>query len=131
MPAALDPRIRGVASFSGLSPWRSSPATADGGNRRWSDWHALVPKLALFEGREDEIPVDYDDLLQLIAPRPCLIVAPTRDRDHDVAAVRACVDRARAAWTSGGLEFETPDDVSRFQRDQQLRVLEWLGELSR
>jgi len=128
--AALDPRVTGVASFSGLAPWRWPPSPGSGGNRRWSDWHALVPKLALFEGREEEIPADFDDLLRLVAPRPCLVVAPTRDRDHEVEAVRACVDRARDAWPSDGLVLETPDDVGRFQRDQHQRVLEWLAGLT-
>jgi pimeloyl-ACP methyl ester carboxylesterase len=85
--AALDQRVSGVACFSGLPPLRrgNDDARATGGLVRFWQWHALAPKLGLFEGREADLPYDTDDLLRLIAPRPCLIVAPAGDRDHPVA----------------------------------------------
>ena len=127
-----DERIAGVACFSGFAPLRTANdnARATGGLARLWKWHALVPKLGLFEGREADIPYDYDDLLRAIAPRPCLIVAPERDRNHPAGEVRACVERARGAWPEDaaepGLTALYPDDTGRFQSAQHAVFLDWL-----
>ncbi len=128
--AALDERLAGVASFGGFTPMRTDTAAATGGLRRLWQWHALIPRLGLFDGSESEIPVDYHDVLALVAPRPCLVYAAQRDRELDPAAVSECVDRARKAWSSQGapeaLEFHSPDDIGRFQRSQHELLLRWL-----
>lgn len=134
--AALDARVAGVASFCGFTPLRTgSRDEPTGGNRRLWEWHALQPKLGLFEGREAAIPYDFDHVLSLVAPRPCLVVAPERDRHATFAEVVACVGRARAAGASGGrdagLTLSTPDDTNRFQRDQHRVFLDWLDRVSR
>jgi pimeloyl-ACP methyl ester carboxylesterase len=135
--AALDQRVSGVACFSGLPPLcrGNDDARATGGLARFWQWHALAPKLGLFEGREADLPYDSDDLLRSIAPRPCLIVAPARDRDHPVDHVRACVERARCAWPEGpaatGLTALYPDDIGRFQSAQHRMLLDWLPRLAR
>jgi dienelactone hydrolase len=130
--AALDARVAGVASFAGFTPFRTDrDAKPTGGIRRFWEWHGLLPKLGLFHGREAEIPHDYGDLLALVAPRPCLIVAPQRDRHADFAEVAACVERARQAWpTAGGrnaLAWLSPDDFSHFQNPQQEMFVDWLS----
>ena len=131
----MDPRLASVACFAGFTPLRTdTDARSTGGIRRLWEWHALAPRLGLFHGREQDIPYDYDDVLALIAPRPCLIVSPTRDRDATFADVCACVGRAARAWegagTGQGLTHQCPDDISRFQRDQHDRFLAWMGELT-
>jgi dienelactone hydrolase len=133
---ALDGRLAGVASFCGFTPLRTDTSDrTTGGNRRLYLWHALLPKLGLFEGREDSIPSDFEDVLPLIAPRPCLVYAPRRDRDATLADVTACIDRARPAWAGAGnsknLTLLTPDDVNRFQSGQQQLFLDWLGDVAR
>ncbi len=133
--AALDQRITGVASFCGFTPLRTDTNDKPtGGNQRLYQWHALQPKLGLFEGHENEIPYDFDDVLRLIAPRPCLVYSPKRDRDADFDEVAACVDRARKAWTSvdkaDALTQLTSDDINRFQRPQQDATLEWLDQVT-
>ncbi len=132
--AALDDRIAGVACFSGLFPRRRpGDARATGGLERFWKWHALVPKLGLYQGREEAIPYDYDELLRAIAPRPCLIVAPQRDRTVCLESVRDCVERARPAWRETadqpehGITVRYPDDIGRFQADQHQLFLDWLA----
>ena len=102
-----------------------------GGIRQLWEWHALQPKLGLFHDREADIPYDFDDVLALIAPRPCLIVSPQRDRFATHADAVACVSKAREAWTTRGaagqLTHLTPDDISRFQKDQHSQLLDWLN----
>jgi len=128
--AALDERISGVASFCGFTPLRTdTDAKSTGGIRRLWEWHAVQPLLGLFDGREAEIPYDFDDVLTLIAPRPCLIYSSRRDRDADFEDVKVCVDRARTAWQATSqaenLIHLAPDDVNRFQADQHSAFIEW------
>jgi dienelactone hydrolase len=132
--AALDERIAGVASFAGFTPLRTNTdEKVTGGNRRWWELHALQPQLGLFHGRESEIPYDFDDVLSLIAPRPCLITAPRRDRFADHEEVVSCVNRAKAFWKEAGkpqnMTLATPNDISRFQAAQQDRFLEWAKQV--
>lgn len=131
---ALDDRIAGVASFCGFTPLRTdTDAKPTGGIRRLWQWHALQPRLGLFQGREAEIPYDYDDVLRLIAPRPCLVVSPTRDRLADCNDVVACVERAREAWVAEGaslaLVHMVPDDTNRFELQQHETFLHWLRNI--
>lgn len=126
---ALDERIAGLACFSGFTPMRTdTDAKPTGGIRQYWQWHALLPKLGLYHGKETALPYDYDDLLALIAPRKCLVYAPTRDRFADTKDVKACIKGARAAWADeGGLTFMSPDDICRFQKDQQDVAVGWMG----
>jgi len=125
---ALDERITGFACFSGFTPMRTdTDAKPTGGIRQYWQWHALMPKLGLYHGKESTLPYDYDDILALIAPRKCLIYAPARDRFSDSEDVKACITRARGPWQNGNaLTFMNPDDTCRFQRDQQDVVVRWL-----
>jgi pimeloyl-ACP methyl ester carboxylesterase len=129
--AALDERVAGVASVCGFTPMRTdTDAKTTGGVRRLWEWHGLLPRLGLFDGREDEIPCDVDDLLELVAPRACLVYAPLRDREADAEDVRACVERAEHAWDDAGspdgLTLLMPDDINRLQSPQEDAVLRWL-----
>jgi pimeloyl-ACP methyl ester carboxylesterase len=128
--AALDERVAGVASFCGFTPLRTdTDAKHTGGIRRLWQWHAVQPLLGLFHGREAQIPYDFDDVLALIAPRPCMVHSPRRDRDADFEEVKTCVDRARSAWQNvdrtKNLTHLMPDDVNRFQADQHQAFIKW------
>jgi pimeloyl-ACP methyl ester carboxylesterase len=134
--AALYARVAGVASFCGFTPLRTdTDRKHTGGIRRWWEWHALQPRLGLFDGREESIPYDFDDVLSLIAPRPCLIVSPLHDRDADSADVARCVTSARSAWRAAGCEERlvhlTPTDYNRFEEPQHAIFLQWVEEQCR
>jgi len=126
--AALDERINSIASFSGFTPMRTdTDAQPTGGVRRLWEWHAMIPKLGLYHQKEGSIPFDYADVLGLIAPRKCLIYAPTRDRFTDSEDIRECLETAKPFWQDGdALTFERPNDICRFQGDQQDVLLRWL-----
>ncbi len=131
---ALDQRISGVASFSGFTPMRTdTDDKSTGGIRRFWELYGLQPYLGFFHGRESELPYDFNDVLSLIAPRPCLVFAPERDRLADSSDVERCVAAARAAWERDGqadkLVYYSPDDIGRFQKAQQDVALSWLSGL--
>ena len=133
--AALDERVAGVASFCGFTPLRTdTDDKLTGGIRRLWQWHALQPLLGLFHGREHEIPCDIGDVLKLIAPRPCLIVSPQRDREADFGDVVECINTAIKTWEAKGqtdaLTHLTPNDTNRFQKDQHAVFLQWVAAVN-
>lgn len=129
--AALDKRIAGVASFSGFTPMRTdTDQKSTGGIRRLWDWHHVLPKLGFYHNKEAEIPYDYDDVIQMIAPRNVLIYAPTKDRFADSGDIKNCVEKAQKSWKGeGGFQFQNPEDICRFQKDQQDVVVDWLSKI--
>ena len=119
---ALDERVAGTACFSGWTPMRS------GDNRRLWKLHALLPRLGIYDGREDKLPLDYDDILQLHARRPCLLVTPRRDRFADHNAVAETIRSLRTR--NDTITWHAPDDINRFQADQHKLFLEWVNTLT-
>jgi len=130
---ALDDRVAGVACFSGWTPLRDAAnARATGGNRRLWEQHSLQPRLGLFDGRESEMPLDYDDVLGLVLPKPCLVVTPKRDRYADFSAVVEVIDKVRSAKpriAKGSFAWLAPDDTNRFQADQHQEFINWTKTL--
>ena len=145
--AAIDRRIAAVFSIAGFTPLRTDTADrGTGGLKRLSHLHALAPKLGLFVGSERAVPYDYDDLLRAIAPRPTLLVTPTRDRDATLADVVACINSSRPAWKKkqqqeeqeqeteegegeGLLVHLTPNDYSRLSMNITDATVRWASSL--
>ena len=132
--AAADERIRAVAAVCGVEALRlDRPEKGAEGLRHYSHLHGLIPRFGFFLGRESRLPVDYDEVLALAAPRPVLVVAPTRDRYAPVEDVRRVVEASRGVYRLLGredaLELETPVDINRFSRKTQERVFDWLARL--
>lgn len=151
--AALDERIAGIAAVGGVPPLRASDAEterAHGTIARLADLHGLQPRLGPFQDAPARIPFDFHEVIALIAPRPQLVVAPTRDWTHPSPDVRERVDRARQVYDLHGaaaeLEFHAPEDVLSFDyhearmgagldadgevplaTERRDRVFEWLG----
>ena len=128
---ALDQRITGIASFSGFTPFRTdTDEKSTGGIRRFWQWHALLPKLGLFQRNERAIPYDYQDLLKLIAPRPTLVVSPRNDRDATFSDVLTSIALTRQQLansnTSDHLTHKTPDGGNQFQADDHRVLIDWL-----
>jgi dienelactone hydrolase len=132
--AAADERIRAVAAVCGVEALRlDRPEKGTEGLRHYSHLHGLIPRFGFFLGRESRLPLDYDEVLALAAPRPVLVVAPTRDRYAPVEDVRRVVEASRGVYRQLGredaLELDTPVDINRFSRKTQERVFDWLARL--
>lgn len=126
LAAALDGRIAAVASFCGAVPFRRHALDpARGAMQRFWQLTDLLPRLAVFAGREAAGPVGLDDVLGLIAPRPCLLWAPQFDREIDF---RQVATDAESAVSSPGFTLLLPEDYNRFQADQHEIVLQWLAK---
>jgi dienelactone hydrolase len=119
--AALDQRVAGVIASSAFTPLRV-PSKEIEGLAEYTSLHGLAPRLAQFRGREQAIPVDYDEILKAIAPRPVYLRAPSLDR----YALLPEVKRAAAAAGSH-ITLTTPLDFNRFRPDAQKEAFQWLA----
>ncbi len=132
--AALEEKVAGVGAACGFAPLRlDSPEKGTEGVWHYSHLHGLTPRLGFFRGHESRLPVDWDEILAAIAPRPVYLVAPTHDRYSPVADVRVAVSEARKAYRLLGeetdLELDTPMDFCRFlDSAAERRVHDWLAK---
>lgn len=118
--AAMDSRVAGVIAASAFTPLRSAPKDTEGIDH-YTSLHHLLPRLAQFSGREKDIPVDYDEILKAIAPRPVYVRAPLYDRYASVGDVK------RAAADAGThITIVTPEDFCRFGPAAQAEAFAWL-----
>jgi pimeloyl-ACP methyl ester carboxylesterase len=131
LTAALDERVKALAAVDGFDPLRLD--TKDKGTEgllQYSHLHGLIPRFGFFSGYEDRLPLDFDEVLALVAPRSVMVVAPTLDRYARVDDVRAEIGQARRVYerlgAPGALTLDTPLEYSRFPRSLQERVFDWL-----
>jgi dienelactone hydrolase len=130
--AALEPRVKAVASVAGFDTLRLQTAkNGTEGLRHYSHLHGLMPRLGFFIGYEDRLPLDFDEVVAFAAPKPILVIAPTLDRYVAVADVTRTVEAAKQAYRREGrddaLRLETPLEFNRFTRPMQERVFDWLA----
>jgi len=132
--AALDDRVRAVASVCGFTPLRTSADKGTEGIRQYSHMHGLLPRLGQFIGSEARVPVDYDEILSVLAPRPLYVLAPTLDRYATASDVRSVVERTRKQYETANapnaLTFDAPVDFNRFTAAMQARVFDWLEAIT-
>ncbi len=117
--AAFDDRIGAVVSSScgtgGIMPWRYSDPqytneTLDAIVAVANTW--FHPRLRYFFGREDQLPIDQNELLATIAPRPLLMTFSHMEHQSNIWAAEKCYHSARKAY-----EFlNKPDAISMFVR---------------
>ncbi|MFC4986506.1 alpha/beta fold hydrolase [Saliphagus infecundisoli] len=119
--AALDDRIRSVASVCGLPHFRGSDAETERENAvigRFSHLHGLQPRLGHFRDAPRRTPIDFDEVLGSIAPRPALAVAPSMDWTHPQADVLRCTEAAREVYdlydAGGNFDVWAPEDLLSF-----------------
>lgn len=129
--AALNKHIAGTIAVAGFTPMRTDLASrGTNGIRFYSHEHGLIPRLGFFVGQEAHIPVDFQDIIASIAPRPALIVAPLKDwttsPDDIKVAVTAAQNIYRLYSAEKQLELITPNDYNRFSPATRELIFEWL-----
>lgn len=136
--AALDDRIGGVVSVAGFSPMRHREKRENdagiGGISRHLDQitfqHLLIPRLGYFAGEPERIPVDYEEILALIAPRPLLVIAPEYDHETPPKEVEITVEKANDIYRLYGeqkkIELFVPPEYNRFTESMRQKTYEWL-----
>jgi dienelactone hydrolase len=103
--AAIDQRINAVISSSsgagGACSWRLFSEAQFGEGielitRTFPDW--IHPRLRFFAGREHKLPIDQNQLIACLAPRPCLISSAVNDNVESLWAIEHTFYSARRAY---------------------------------
>jgi dienelactone hydrolase len=131
--AALEPRIAGVGVASAFTPLRNASDHVEG-LEAYSHLYGLIPRLGFFKGNEERIPVDFNEILASLAPRPMLIIAPELDRHADHGQVKQSVEEAQLIYNSldasKKLQFKTPHEFNHFTEAQQEELVKWLESVT-
>jgi dienelactone hydrolase len=114
--AALDPRPKAIVAASGVEALRDASPSSEG-IAHYSRIHRLIPRF------DQSLPIDYDELLAAIAPRPVYVRAPLHDRYAPVEDVRRIAEKA-----GGHVHLETPLDFNRFPVAAQEQAFDWLAK---
>ncbi|MBL9173083.1 MAG: alpha/beta hydrolase, partial [Verrucomicrobiales bacterium] len=131
--AAFDPRIRIVITSCGLDSFRDyydgNPAVWQAGKGWCQDRY--MPRLAAYQGRLQDLPFDFPQVLAAIAPRRVVIFAPEGDTNFRWRSVDRVAAEARALATSAGvtadIRVEHPAGPHRFppeSREEAYRQLD-------
>jgi dienelactone hydrolase len=128
--AAFDERLRAIVSSCGFSEF---DAYAGGDLSGWSH-RGLMPRIAeRYHNDPGLMPFDFGDVIAVLAPRPVLVIAPTRDGIFDVNGVRTAVRKAEPAWrllgAHKGLTVRHPDGYHHFTPAARAQAYEWLEQM--
>jgi cephalosporin-C deacetylase-like acetyl esterase len=127
--AALDNRVKGTAVVNAFSSLRNDNAGTEG-IRQYSHLHGLLPRLGFFLGHENRIPLDFDEVLAMIAPRSLFVSAPERDRNHSSGSVRQLVKSATgktdARFEQNWLTVLYPEMYHPFPDSVQKQIADWM-----
>ena len=135
--AAFDPRIRIVVSSCGFDSFRDyydgNPAVWAPGKGWCQDRY--MPRLSAYQGRLDEIPFDFPQVLAAISPRRVLVFAPVGDdnfrwRSVDRVASEALQLTAHRRVASD-IRIEHPPGPHRFPPEYREQSYRQLDELLR
>lgn len=124
--AAFDPRIRCVVSSCGFC---SFPRYYGGDLTGWSH-KGYMPRIVDVYGKDPaKMPFDFTEIVAVLAPRPFLAVAPTRDANFDVQGVRECMAAARPVYELLGagekLQALYPDAEHDFPNAEREAAYRW------
>eukprot|EP01048_Picozoa_sp_COSAG05_P017191 COSAG05_NODE_2310_length_3245_cov_1.416084_5_plen_312_part_01 len=124
-------RVQGIVSINGWTPMRSDTnRSSTGGLRRLWSWHALQPALGFFDGQENQLPYDMDDVIVEAsganASTAILIYQQELDRENDYEGVKASVAKAKAAGAN--VELQSAPTVNMLNDAAHNAVITWLKQ---
>ncbi len=126
--AAQDERIDGVAVVAAFSPWRSSDSQYET-IRTYSHAYGFLPRLGFFAENPKQVPVDFEEIVACVAPRPLLVIAPELDRHSNPEAVAASLSAAGNVYEAYGnseeLVTQTPREINRMTMPMVDNVVEF------
>jgi dienelactone hydrolase len=130
--AATDERIAGIVSVAGFTPMRTNTLNrGTEGIKTFSHLHGLQPRLGFFIGNESRIPVDFNEIIAAIAPRPVLVIAPEFDKYAHLQDIKTTVNEAEQVYKlfgkSDNIRLHVPWDINRFSPEMREKMYEWLS----
>jgi pimeloyl-ACP methyl ester carboxylesterase len=131
--AALDKRVAGTAVSCAFTPLRNASKDVEG-VKTYSHLYGLLPRLGFFVGNENKIPVDFPEIISVIAPRPLLVISPELDRHANADKISQSIEEIASIYSildaPNNLEFKTPHEFNGFTSSQQKDFANWLYKIS-
>ena len=130
LSTAMDARVAGVVSVAGFTPMRQNNLErGTEGILSLSHMHGLLPRLGFFVDNEERIPVDFDEILATIAPRPVYIISPRFDRDAHPDDIKGAVKRVEKIYDlyndKKNMQLYMPEDYNRFSKTMRESMYKW------
>ncbi len=135
--AAFDLRIKVAVSSCGFDSFRDY---YDGNPDVWQKERGwcqtrYMPRLAGYSGRLGELPFDFHDVLEAIAPRSVFVNAPLGDSNFRWKSVDREIEAARPAFRTlgapDGIRVRHPEGPHRFPPEQRREAYELLDRALR
>src|SRR5699024_2509666 len=130
--AALDDRVAGVATVAAFSPWRTANKQYES-IRIYSHLHGFLPRLGFFAEQPESTPIDFGEIMAVVAPKPLLVVAPDMDPHTDLPALKNLLGPVRSVYQlyekEKQLHVVHPHDINRLSRDQYGPVSDFFANL--
>ncbi len=130
--AALDDRVAGVATVAAFSPWRTANKQYES-IRIYSHLHGFLPRLGFFAEQPESTPIDFGEIMAVVAPKPLLVVAPDMDPHTDLPALKNLLSPVRSVYQlyekEKQLHVVHPHDINRLSRDQYGLVSDFFANL--
>ncbi|MBM3756407.1 MAG: alpha/beta fold hydrolase [Acidobacteria bacterium] len=121
--AAFDSRLKAVVTSCGFNAF----AKYYGGNLKGWTSQRYMPRIAdVYHNSPREVPFDFTDVFEAIAPRAVFVNAPLRDANFEVSGVRDVVAAVSAKFPKGRLVVEHPDAEHDFPSDIRERAYAFL-----
>ncbi|MBM3765852.1 MAG: alpha/beta fold hydrolase [Acidobacteria bacterium] len=112
--AAFDSRLKAVVTSCGFNAF----AKYYGGNLKGWTSQRYMPRIAdVYHNSPREVPFDFTDVFEAIAPRAVFVNAPLRDANFEVSGVRDVASAVSAKFPKGRLVVEHPDAEHDFPRN--------------
>lgn len=130
--SALDSRIKALASLSGFSPYRSSNNQYES-LKAMSHLHGLIPRLGFFSEAPKNTPIDLEEILACIAPRPVLFIAPTLDRYGDDENIERSISATKDVYAlfdkANELKLYQPEDINRLSSESLSEIIKFFNNI--
>ncbi|HUE74767.1 MAG TPA: alpha/beta fold hydrolase [Pirellulaceae bacterium] len=122
--AAVEPRLKVIVSSCGFSTFVKDDVPSWTGPR-------YMPRIASEFGSDArQVPFDFPEILAVLAPRPVLASACSRDDDFDVGGVRDAISAARPIYRLLGKQDHLaaiyPDAPHDFPDEARRQAYEFL-----
>lgn len=128
--AALDNRVKALATVAAFSPYRSANSQYES-IKTMSHLHGFIPRLGYFAATPAITPVDFGEIISGIAPRPVMLVAPTLDRYTDRKALEKSVVEAKYIYKLYGkevnLQLYQPEDINRLSPETLSAIIKFFN----
>ena len=123
--AAFDRRIRAVVTSCGFT----SMARYYGGDLKgWTSDRYMPLISTLYHNSAKNLPFDFTDILDAIAPRAVFVNAPLHDSNFDVSGVDETVAKVKSNFPAGRLVVIHPDCGHDFPSEVREQAYEFLDK---